>query len=45
MATKYCGKKMRIHQDDEVRYVFTPIKHNYNSNLLKKLFWTSFGEE
>jgi hypothetical protein len=24
MATNICGKKMRTHQDDEGRYVFTP---------------------
>ncbi len=28
-----CGKKMQNHQDDEVKYVFTFTKHNYNSNM------------
>jgi hypothetical protein len=31
--------------DDEVRYVFNPTKHSYNSNLMNILLWTSFGEE
>jgi len=45
MATSLHGKKMRIHQDDDIRYVFTPTKHSYNSNLKNILFWTSSREE
>jgi len=45
MATNMCGKKMRIHYDDEIRYVFIPIEHNYNNNLKNILFWTSSKEE
>ncbi len=45
LATNLCGKKVQTHQDDEVRYIFTPIEQNYNSNLKNILFWTSFGEE
>jgi hypothetical protein len=45
MAINLCGKKVRIHQDDEIRYVFTPIEHNYNSNLKNILLWTSSKEE
>jgi hypothetical protein len=32
------GKKVWTHQDDEVRYVFTPMEQNYNSNFLDKLW-------
>jgi hypothetical protein len=42
---KYVWEKMRIHYDNEIMYVFTPIEHNYNNNLKKILFWTSFGEK
>ncbi len=38
-------KKMHTYQDDEIRYVFTPIKQSYNSNLKNILLWTIFGEE
>ncbi len=38
-------KKMRTYQDDEIKYVFTPTKQSYNSNLNNILLWTSFGEE
>jgi hypothetical protein len=33
MATNLHGKKVHTHQDDEIKYVFTPIEHNYNGNL------------
>ncbi len=45
MATTLQGKKVQIHQDDEVRYIFTPIEHSHNINLKNILFWTSFREE
>jgi len=45
MATNLRGKKVCIHQDDEIEYIFTPIKQSYNSNLKIILLWTSFGEE
>jgi hypothetical protein len=45
MAANLCGKKVQTHQDDEVRYVFTPTKQSYNSNLKNILFSTSYGEE
>jgi hypothetical protein len=45
MVVNLCGKKMRTHEDDEVRYVFTPIWYSYNSNLKNILLWTSSGEE
>ncbi len=46
MATNMRGKKVQTHQDDEVRYIFTPTKHSYNNNLKNILLWTSFkGEE
>jgi hypothetical protein len=37
------GKKMHIHKDDEVRYIFTPTR--YNRSLKHILLWTSFGKE
>jgi hypothetical protein len=45
MVINLCGKKVCIHQDDEIRYAFTPIEQNYNNNLKNILLWTSFGEE
>ncbi len=45
LAANLRGKKVRTHQDDEIRYVFTPTKQNYNGNLKNILLWTSFGEE
>ncbi len=45
MAANLRGKKVHIHQDDEVRYVYIPTKQSYNSNLKNILLWTSFGEE
>jgi hypothetical protein len=45
MATSLCGKKVHIHQDDEIRYVFTPIEQSYNSNLKNILLWTSSRKE
>ncbi len=45
MAVNLSGKKVRIHQDDEIRYVFILIEQSYNSNLKNVLLWTSFGEE
>jgi hypothetical protein len=45
MATNLCGKKMHTHRDDEVKYIFTPTKHNYSSNTMNILFWTSFEKE
>ncbi len=47
MATNLCGEKMCIHQDDEIRYVFTPIEQNYNRTfcfgqaLEKKRGWAN----
>jgi cupin superfamily acireductone dioxygenase involved in methionine salvage len=45
MATNQFRKKVHTHQDDEVRYVFTPTKHSYNTNLKNILFWTNSREE
>jgi hypothetical protein len=45
MATNLRGKKVHTHQDDEIKYVFTPTKQSYNGNLKKILLWTSFGKE
>jgi hypothetical protein len=45
MATNMHGKKMRIHTDDEVRYVFIPIEQSYNSNLKNILLWTNSRKE
>ncbi len=36
---------MKIHQDDEVRYIFIPTKLSYNNNLKNILLWTSSGEK
>jgi len=33
MVVNMRGKKVHTHQDDEIRYVFTPIEQSYNSNL------------
>jgi hypothetical protein len=38
MATNMCRKKMHTHQDDEIRYVFTPTEQSYNGNMKKSLF-------
>jgi len=45
MVVNLHGKKMQIHQDDVVKYIFIPIEHSYNNNLKNILLWTSFGEE
>jgi len=45
MVANLRGKKVRTHEDDEVRYVFTPIEQSYNSNLKNILLWTSSGGE
>jgi hypothetical protein len=45
MVTNLQGKKVQIEQDDEVKYIFTPIKQSYINNLKNILFWTSFGKE
>ncbi len=45
MVVNLHGKKMHIHQDDEIRYVFTPTEHNYNNNLKNIFPWTSSREE
>ncbi len=45
MVVNLCGKKVHIHQDDEIRYVFILKEQNCNSNLKNILLWTSFGEE
>ncbi len=37
MVANLCGKKVYIHQDDEIRYVFTPTEQSYNGNLKKRL--------
>ncbi len=39
------GMKVQTHQDDEVRYIFTPIEQSYNNNPKNILFWTSFEKE
>ncbi len=33
MATNMHGKKVQSHQDDEVKYIFTPTKQSYNNDL------------
>jgi hypothetical protein len=45
MVADLHGKKVCIHQDDEIRYAFPPTKQNYNNNLKNILLWISFGEE
>jgi hypothetical protein len=45
MAANLQGKKVKTSQDDEVKYIFTPTKHNYNNNLKNILLLTSLGEE
>jgi hypothetical protein len=45
MAVNLHGRKVCIHQDDEIRYFFTPKEHNYNGNLKNILLWTSSREE
>jgi hypothetical protein len=45
MAANLCGKKVKTHQNDEVRYVFTPTEHSYNINLKNIFVWTSFRVE
>jgi hypothetical protein len=45
MAINLHGKKVRIHQDDEIMYVFTLIEPSYNGNLKNILLWTSSGKE
>jgi hypothetical protein len=42
---KSMREESAIHQDDEIRYVFTPTKQSYNGNMKNILLWTSFGEE
>jgi len=37
MATNLHGKKMCIHQDAEVKNVYTPTQYSYNSNM-KNIF-------
>jgi hypothetical protein len=41
MVANLCGKKVLIHQDGEIQYVFIPIEHNYNNNLKNILLCTS----
>jgi hypothetical protein len=43
MATNLGGKKMHTHQHDEIKYVFTPIEHNHNSNIY--IYWINSREE
>ncbi len=45
MIANFRGKKVQTQQDDEVRYIFTLTKQNYNNNLKNIMFWTSFREE
>ncbi len=45
MATNLRGKKMRTHQDKEIRYVLTLTKQSYNNDLKNILLWTSCGKE
>ncbi len=42
---KFAWEESVYSLDDEVRYVFTPIEQNYNSNLKNILLWTSSGEK
>jgi hypothetical protein len=45
MVANLHGKKVCTHQDDEIRYIFTPTKQSYNNNLKNILLWTNIGEE
>jgi hypothetical protein len=45
MVANLRGKKVRTHQDDEIRYVFTPTEQSYNSNLKNILLRTNIREE
>jgi hypothetical protein len=45
MVANLRRKKVQIHQDNDVRYIFTPIKQSYNNNLKNILLWTIFGKE
>jgi hypothetical protein len=45
MVANLRRQKVQIHQDNDVRYIFTPIKQSYNNNLKNILFWTIFGKE
>jgi hypothetical protein len=38
MVAHLRGKKVQTHHDDEIRYIFTLTKYNYNNNLKKKIF-------
>jgi len=43
MAANLPRKKMHIHQNDEIRYVFTLVEHSYNNNLKNIFLWSNFG--
>jgi hypothetical protein len=45
MVANLHGKKMCIHQDEEISCVFIPTELSYNNNFKNILLWTSFGEE
>jgi hypothetical protein len=45
MVTHLRGKNVQTHQDDEVRYAYTPTKQSYNSNFNNILLSTSSKEE
>jgi hypothetical protein len=45
MVANPCGEKMHTHQDDEIKYVFTPTQQSYNGNLKSILLWTNYREE
>ncbi len=45
MVTNLRRKRVQTHQDDEVRYIFTPIKQSYNNNLNNILLWINFKKE
>jgi len=41
MVVNLCGKKVRTHWVDDIRYVFTPIEQSYNGNLKNILLWSA----
>ncbi len=45
MATNMHGKKVQSHQDDEVKYIFTPTKQSYNNDLKNILLQTRSRKE
>jgi hypothetical protein len=45
MVTHLRGKNVQTHQDDEVRYAYTPTKQSYNTYFNNILLSTSSKEE